>query len=163
MFHSLNDFFATWQYEREATLKIFRSLTDDALQQQVTPTGRSLGRLANHIIGTLTEMPHRLGLPIDEQDPEYKTVADLVSGYVQAADNLEAALKETWTDASLEAETNMYGENWKNGYSLMVLITHQIHHRGQMTVLMRQAGLVVPGVYGPASEEWAAMGFPAMA
>ena len=28
-------------------------------------------------------------------------------------------------------------------------------------VLMRQAGLKVPGVYGPAREEWAAMGMPA--
>jgi hypothetical protein len=29
-----------------------------------------------------------------------------------------------------------------------------------MTVLMRQAGLVVPGVYGPAREEWAVYGMP---
>jgi hypothetical protein len=27
---------------------------------------------------------------------------------------------------------------------------------------MRQAGLVVPGIYGPAREEWAKMGMPAM-
>jgi uncharacterized damage-inducible protein DinB len=32
-----------------------------------------------------------------------------------------------------------------------------------MTVLMRQAGLTVPGCYGPAAEEWATMGIPAMA
>ena len=56
----------------------------------------------------------------------------------------------------------MYGEDWKNSLSLWVLITHQIHHRGQMTVLMRQAGLVVPGIYGPAKEEWVAIGIPAM-
>jgi uncharacterized damage-inducible protein DinB len=29
-----------------------------------------------------------------------------------------------------------------------------------MTVLMRQAGIKVPGVYGPAKEEWAAYGMP---
>ena len=34
----------------------------------------------------------------------------------------------------------------------MTLINHQNHHRGQMTVLMRQAGLTVPGVYGPAKK-----------
>lgn len=27
-----------------------------------------------------------------------------------------------------------------------------------MTVLMRQAGLVVPGIYGPSKEEWANFG-----
>ena len=41
---------------------------------------------------------------------------------------------------------------------LSSLIRHQAHHRGQMTVLMRQAGLPVPGVYGPAREEWKAYG-----
>ena len=39
-----------------------------------------------------------------------------------------------------------------------MLIGHQTHHRSQMTVLMRQAGLVVPEVYGPAKEGWAAYG-----
>jgi uncharacterized damage-inducible protein DinB len=55
----------------------------------------------------------------------------------------------------------MYGMTWTKGTVLVSLITHQAHHRGQMTVLMRQAGLKVPGVYGPAREEWAAMGMPA--
>jgi hypothetical protein len=32
-----------------------------------------------------------------------------------------------------------------------------------MTALMRQAGLVVTGVCGPAREEWAAFGMPAPA
>lgn len=30
-----------------------------------------------------------------------------------------------------------------------------------MTVLMRQAGLTVPGIYGPAKEEWATFGMEA--
>ena len=47
-------------------------------------------------------------------------------------------------------------------HTLFYLIAHQTHHRGQMTVLMRQAGLRVPGIYGPAKEEWAAFGAPAM-
>ncbi|MCK6259572.1 DinB family protein [Fictibacillus sp. KIGAM418] len=47
----------------------------------------------------------------------------------------------------------MYGEKWENGLTLYILNCHQIHHRGQMTVLMRLAGLKVPGVYGPSIEE----------
>lgn len=49
----------------------------------------------------------------------------------------------------------MYKEKWTIGLTLSILISHQIHHRGQMTVLMRQAGLRVPGVFGPSREEWA--------
>jgi uncharacterized damage-inducible protein DinB len=55
----------------------------------------------------------------------------------------------------------MYGEKWTRAMALRALIQHEVHHRGQMTVLMRQAGLTVPGVYGPAREEWAAYGMPA--
>ncbi|MGB5893715.1 MAG: DinB family protein, partial [Ignavibacteriaceae bacterium] len=35
------------------------------------------------------------------------------------------------------------------------------HHRGQLTVIMRLAGLKVLGVYGPAGEERANMGIKA--
>ena len=55
----------------------------------------------------------------------------------------------------LNDDLNMYGQVWKRTSVLSSLIAHQAHHRGQMTVLMRQAGLKVPGVYGPSKEEWA--------
>jgi uncharacterized damage-inducible protein DinB len=62
------------------------------------------------------------------------------------------------TDDDLARMVPMYGESWSLGQVLLALVVHEIHHRGQMTVLMRQAGLVVPGVYGPAREEWASLG-----
>jgi len=72
-------------------------------------------------------------------------------------------LKQNWTDEMLNnSEDNMYGEVWKKGQTLIYLLLHQTHHRGQMTVLMRQAGLKVSGIYGPAKEEWEAMGMPAL-
>lgn len=54
----------------------------------------------------------------------------------------------------------MYGMQWTRDTTLNCLVRHEIHHRAQMTVLMRQAGLRVPGVYGPAREDWAPAGFP---
>jgi uncharacterized damage-inducible protein DinB len=60
-----------------------------------------------------------------------------------------------WTDVDLDTVDDMFGERWTRRFTLLVLINHQIHHRGQMTVLMRQAGLRVPGMYGPAMEDWA--------
>ena len=65
-----------------------------------------------------------------------------------------------WTDAMLIETVPMYGEDWARGKVLSALILHQTHHRGQMNILMRQAGLVVPGVYGPAYEEWGAYNVP---
>jgi uncharacterized damage-inducible protein DinB len=57
----------------------------------------------------------------------------------------------------------MYGEKWTRAQALAGLLKHEIHHRAQITVLMRQAGLKVPGVYGPAKEEWVSYGMQPMA
>lgn len=162
MFHSLNEFLDIWQHEAESTVKLFQSLTDASLDQRINEEGRTMARLANHIIETLSEMPHKLGLPVKEEQPVQTTAAGIVSGYQQANAELVEALKSAWTDADLERDTNMYGQTWRNGFTLFVLLNHQTHHRGQMTVLMRQSGLAVPGMVGPSREEWAAMNIPAL-
>ena len=84
----------------------------------------------------------------------------IVAAYEAASQRL-AEQVAGWSDAALETEDEMYGERWARGRTLLALVAHQAHHRGQMTVLMRQAGLAVPGIYGPAREEWAAFGMPA--
>jgi len=157
MIRTINDFTERWQEESDNTLKIFQNLTDESLQQ-ASPGGRSLGRLANHIIETLSELPAKLDLPIKEELCAYTTVEELVTAYKNASGRLIKTVTDNWTNANLEAERNMYGNTWKNGVSLWVLLVHQTHHRSQMTVLMRFAGLQVPGVYGPSKEEWLAWG-----
>lgn len=55
------------------------------------------------------------------------------------------------------------GVKWQNGASLRFAVMHQAHHRGQMTVLMRQAGLTVPEIYGPTYESWIEKGMEPLA
>ena len=89
------------------------------------------------------------------------TLAEIVSVYERGAKLVGEAVAENWKDEELEEELPMYGQSWKKGIILHALLAHQIHHRGQMSVLMGQAGLRVPGVYGPAKEEWAEYGMAA--
>lgn len=77
-----------------------------------------------------------------------------VAAYDLASNSLVEAIS-AWSDTDLDTVDEMFGERWTRRFTLQVLINHQIHHRGQMTVLMRQAGLRVPGIYGPAREDWA--------
>lgn len=157
MIRSIHDFLDRWKEETEATLKIFQSLTDESLQVAI-PNGRTLGRLANHIVETVTELPSKLALPIEEQHCHYTTVQELVTHYKKYNDQLIGAIISNWDDTMLEEENNLYGDPWKKGFALWVLLVHQTHHRGQITVLMRMAGLKVPGIYGPSKEEWEAWG-----
>ena len=82
-----------------------------------------------------------------------------MKAYETASDSLVKALSN-WKDATLDETDNMYGETWRRGLTLQILLLHQTHHRGQMTVLMRQAGLPVVGMYGPTKEDWTKYGMP---
>ena len=163
MFRTIAEFTNAWQGESGSTLKLMQALTDESLGQQVSPEGRSLGRLAWHIVQTLGEMGGHAGLTIDganEKTPQPAGAAAIAVAYQAGAAALEKAVTTTWKDADLPVEIDMYGEKWTRAMTLRALIQHEVHHRGQMTVLMRQAGLKVPGIYGPAREEWAVYGMP---
>jgi uncharacterized damage-inducible protein DinB len=163
MFRSIADFSRAWHGESASTDKIMRALTDASLGQKVSPDGRSLGRIAWHIVQTLGEMGGHAGLTLEaanEKTPQPATAADIADAYQAGAAAVEKAVTSTWADADLPVEIDMYGEKWARGQSLTALISHEVHHRAQMTVLMRQAGLKVPGVYGPAREEWSTYGMP---
>lgn len=165
MFRRIDDFLTDWDYEQRATLNVFRALTDAALGQRVTPDGRSAGRLAWHITQCAAGMPAEAGLdcenPAPEDAPAPITVEPIVLAYAAAARVLADAVKAQWTDEMLAGEVPMYGEQWSRGKVLSAMIRHQAHHRGQLTVLMRQAGLPVPGCYGPSREEWGQYGMEA--
>ncbi len=164
MFRRISDFAAVWKHERESTLRILRALDDRSLMQSVASDHRTLGRLAWHLTTTLGEMMDRTGLKVAgpaHDAPVPARAADIASAYESASQAVLDQVKGGWDDAALETTDDMYGERWPRGVTLQALVAHQTHHRGQMTVLMRQAGLKVPGVYGPAREEWGAMGMPA--
>ncbi|MBC7899840.1 MAG: DinB family protein [Saprospiraceae bacterium] len=165
MLRRIEDFQKDWAYEVESTVKVLNALTDASLSQKVAEDGRSLGFLAWHLTQTLGEMPGLVGLTIDAPGFDMECPArasEIAAVYEKAGNSVAEEVGKNWTDETLLQEDIMYGETWARGLTLFYLIAHQAHHRGQMTVLMRQAGLAVPGVYGPAKEEWAAMGAPAM-
>ena len=163
MYYKIDDFLSDWDFESQSTLKLLSALTNASLNVKVTPEGRSLGYLAWHIVISLGEMMNRTGLQVDSPPIESDAPAsagEIRTAYEKSSLRLISEIRTKWNDDTLQMESDMYGEKWKNGVTLGALITHQIHHRGQMTVLMRQAGLKVPGIYGPAREEWASMGMP---
>jgi uncharacterized damage-inducible protein DinB len=161
MIRRISDFEQMWSQEIEGTQKILKHLTDRSLAQCVDSDSRTLGRVAWHIVTTISEMISKTGLVLAGPHPEAPvpaTAKEIFRAYSDAAISLLEQVKKNWTDTTLEQKDNMYGEMWTRGSTLEGLILHQTHHRGQMTVLMRQAGLDVPGVYGPARQEWAAFG-----
>jgi uncharacterized damage-inducible protein DinB len=157
MFRTVEDFLAAWKTESESTLRVFGALSDDSLAQSVAPGGYSLGSLAVHITGSIRKIPAHAGLlPMPTEAPAPATVAAILAAYRHNAQQVADAVAGQWSDTQLGEEIPLFGRSMRRGAVLATLISHQGHHRAQMTVLMRQAGLKVPGVYGPSADDVAA-------
>ncbi len=164
MYRNVDDFIRDWEHECQATERVLGAITDKALSQAVAPGHRTLGRLAWHIVTTVPEMMNRTGLAVTGPNvdaPTPATVEAIRAGYSQVAKSLVQQIKAKWDDAALLNEDEMYGERWNRGTTITALLLHQAHHRGEMFVLLRQAGIQPPGIYGPVMEEWSQYGMPA--
>ena len=88
---------------------------------------------------------------------ELKTTEDYVNHFDKCLEGAKKALKGA-TDSELQEM--FYLKN--NGVELMKdtkqntissSINHLVHHRGQLTVYMRQNGIPVPSIYGPSADD----------
>lgn len=164
MFQTVEHFLQSWTFEATATQKLLQQLTDESLHQAITAEHWTLGRIAWHTVTAIRIISANIHLTFEApaEDFPVPTSAQLIAdSYYQASNAFMEALKTQWTDKTMNETIEFIGQTIPNGSLLLFLLQHQSHHRGQMTVLMRQAGLPVPGIYGPAKEEWAQFGLQA--
>lgn len=165
MYRHIDDFLSIWREEAAKTLEFFDAIPDSAAGAAVAEGHRDLRRMAWHLCETLVEMPAHMGFQVTGFPGE--PLATPVPATMKAIRDVYAALNAsllaqvaTRNDMALAATYPFYGQTWTGALALHILVSHQTHHRGQMSVLMRQAGLQVPGAYGPVKEDWAGLGMP---
>jgi uncharacterized damage-inducible protein DinB len=157
MYITISDFIKEWNREAMLTQRVLEGLTDDSLKQQVYSEGRTLGRIAWHITTNIPEYLAEFGLKIDGvKNAESVPISaqEIAETFKNISVNVSRVIEEQWTDESLKQIQEAFGRQESNATILMGLIKHIVHHRGQITVLMRQAGLKPFGVYGPPKEDW---------
>jgi len=140
----------------EGTQRLFSALTDENLSYGQAGH-RTLNQIAWHIVTTIPEMMNKTGLGLSSVEPDSMpptSAEEIREVYRQVSSELIESIKAHWNDDSLNQTDELYGQEWTRGYTLAVLLQHEIHHRAQMTVFLRQAGATVPGLFGPAKEEW---------
>ncbi|KOF09333.1 hypothetical protein AC739_15290 [Planococcus glaciei] len=161
MYVTVEDFLKEWEREAELTQKVLERLTDESLEQKVYPEGRTLGRLAWHITTTIPEYLNHFGVETaQKENPETvpASAKEIAEAFKRTSTAAAEAIRLHWTDESLKDVQAAFGRQETNAQILMGLIKHTVHHRGQMTVLIRQAGIKPYGVYGPPKEDWVHLG-----
>ncbi len=154
VYRKVEDFLEDWVVSSTGTLNVMKAMTNEKLNQSIVEGHNSLGWLAWHLVGAAGAFGHIAGLQIPGPSREQEApnnVQEIVEAYEKAIEayKVEAA---KLTDEELLEEINGFFGPIQRGKFLRGLIDHQTHHRGQMTVLLRQAGLTVPGIMGPTKE-----------
>lgn len=160
MFTTASSFVHEWKQEAAVTQKVLDALTDESLKQEVARDLYSIKSVAWHITGSAYYFPAQLGITFDVPDLRKEaptSAAEISETYNTVSTRLAEAVSDQVSDEKMNEVVNLFGMDMPVQAVFRLLIQHQAHHRGQLTTLMRQAGLNVPGVYGPSKEEWEAM------
>jgi uncharacterized damage-inducible protein DinB len=161
MYTTVNGFLNDWKQEASLTLQVLDKLTDDSLNQKVSDAQpRTIGEIAWHIVQSVPFFLNQIGLQQEIPTPEQGSASAIAQAYRRASEAAVAELSANWADKDdkLPEPIKLFGViDTTIGDVLVKLVRHEIHHRAQLTILMRQAGLAAPGVYGPNEEETAAM------
>ena len=155
MYHDPKTFLAVYGFESMTTANVLAAVTDESLSREKAAGHNTLGDIAWHIAAAPFYMLNQIGFEIDEslnQKPEQLTAAAIQETHrtISALVAEQAASKTPEDLAKVYHVFNMM--DWSAGQMLGILLHHEIHHRGQLSVLLRQAGLVVPSIYGPTYE-----------
>jgi len=160
MHTTIAEFVEDWGRESAISLKVMRALTDASLSQRSDPEASTLGKIAWHMVVMIGASASAAGLqataPQRGTEPP-ASAARIADAFETAARTMGEQVSEKLADAQLTSAISLWGRTMTIAASFQGLVRHLVHHRGQMTVLMRAAGLTVPGVYGPSREETAAI------
>lgn len=154
MYRRVEDFIEDWSNSAAGTLNVIKAITNDKLDQAIVEGHNSLGWLAWHLVGAAGAFGHFSGLQIPgpgRDEPMPTDVSEIVQAYEKVIDAYKTEAAKLTDEMLLEEVTGFAGPVAR-GKLLRDFIDHQTHHRGQMTVLLRQAGLTVPGIMGPTKE-----------
>jgi len=162
MSHELQTFLDTWDAEAKHTLAMLRALPVDKYDFRPDAGGRSLGELGWHLAEGDAYMTYGIERGVFEMGAKPpgmdrpKTVEGLAPGFERIhADAVERVRKLNGAD--LDREIMFFTGSPVTIRQILwtMLLHHQIHHRGQLSLMCRLAGGCAPAPYGPNREEMA--------
>ena len=151
-----------FDHEMATTRKLLERIPDDKLSWKPHDKSMSLGQLALHVAtvpGAVAEMSRKSPFPIPQFiHPGAASVSELIPALDQSVAKArqilstmnDEALTEIWraTDGTREVMALPVGAVLRT-----IMLNHWYHHRGQLSVYIRQVGALVPSIYGPSADE----------
>jgi uncharacterized damage-inducible protein DinB len=152
-------------YDRElaTTRRMLERIPADKMEWKPHPKSATMAGLGRHLAHMLTW--GLLGLTKTTSDVGDRTPPDLTATpddilrmfdtnaaatRALLATLPDAALDETWT---LTWQGNAVMTSTREAVVQSMILSHAIHHRGQLSVYLRLNDIPVPSIYGPSADE----------
>jgi uncharacterized damage-inducible protein DinB len=156
-----------WQeLEQEArtTRRLLERIPEGRMNWRPHPKSRTLGELATHIavvpaaVANLAAQPSPAQMPNFADPPPPARAAELVTMLEETLARTKRTL-EGLDDAALTEDWRlMHGDREllalpRAAFLRSVMLNHWYHHRGQLTVYLRELDVPIPSIYGPSADE----------
>lgn len=157
---------AEFKHEAATTRRLLERVPADRLDWQPHDRSMTLARLAGHI-GELPGWGQRTmeepevdlaAVPEDQRGAVAETVDSLLVDFDRGVAGFLAALDQATDDRLFEPWKLRSGDNVILDMPRVAalrgfIISHMIHHRGQLTVYLRLLDVPLPQSYGPTADE----------
>jgi uncharacterized damage-inducible protein DinB len=152
-----------FEQETQTTRRVLERVPDNQLAWRPHEKARTLGELALHVAMVPGGVAELVASPSPAQapkftDPSPKSASELIPALDHSIAKVkkvlggmdDAALMATWRlmqgDRELLAVPRV-------AMLRSVMLNHWYHHRGQLTVYLRELGVPIPSIYGPSADE----------
>jgi uncharacterized damage-inducible protein DinB len=150
------------EHEAQTTRRVLERVPDAHLGWKPHPKSMTLGQLAMHV-ATVPGNVAEIASPPSVQVPKFGLVAatsaaELIPALEQSITKAkqllgrmdDAALAATWRLMDGDAELMALP---RAAVLRSIMLNHWYHHRGQLSVYLRQLDVPVPSIYGPSADE----------
>ena len=152
-----------FDHEMTTTRKVLERVPEDKFDWKPHPKSFSLGALATHVAnlptwGTETLTRSEIDLTGTQPISALPSKTALLAAFDKNVAETRAALTGK-TDAELLAIWSLKrgGKTMfsmpKTGVLRSFVLSHMVHHRGQLSVYLRLLDVPVPSIYGPSADE----------
>jgi uncharacterized damage-inducible protein DinB len=162
MMSAINALLQELEQEAKTTRRVLERVPGDRLGWKPHDKSMSLGQLALHVAsvpGAIAEISQQSPFPLPRfEQPSATSAEELIPALEQSVAKArsilgsldDAALAKTWrsVDGDREVMAIPVGALFRS-----IMLNHWYHHRGQLSVYLRQVGVPVPSIYGPSADE----------
>jgi uncharacterized damage-inducible protein DinB len=151
------------EQEAQTTRRVLERVPGDQLVWRPHEKARTLGELALHVAMVPGGVAELVASPSPAQAPEFtdpspKSVSELIPALDQSIAKArkvlggmnDATLMATWR--LMQGDRELFAVP-RVAMLRSVMLNHWYHHRGQLTVYLRELGVPIPSIYGPSADE----------